>query len=229
MSSVLDNIRAGYEQLEKRVQLALKIQVGDAQRLRHIASEVTRFRSVAEPHRDVFSAAEFATLQLSLADMESALDRAALRSADPLTIPKLKVMEKRPNGKGTGRHRLEIKPQFLDSALKLRGPTGVAKSVGCSARTVRRRGLEAGVLVPGGPVWRHQVQPNGQIAQVRQSVASQISPISDDPEALDAQVADILQVFPNFGREMLSGALSARGFRVPRNRINASYLRVPGV
>jgi hypothetical protein len=61
--------------------------------------------------------------------METALEQATTRSADPLTTPKLKVIEKKPNGKGTGRHRLEIRPQFLDSALKLRGPTGIAKSL----------------------------------------------------------------------------------------------------
>jgi hypothetical protein len=31
MASILDNIHAGYEQLEKRVHLALKIQIGDAE------------------------------------------------------------------------------------------------------------------------------------------------------------------------------------------------------
>jgi hypothetical protein len=161
--------------------------------------------------------------------METALEQATTRSADPLTTPKLKVIEKKPNGKGTGRHRLEIRPQFLDSALKLRGPTGIAKSLGCHPRTVRRRGLEAGLLALAGPVRRHEVQADGRIAQIWQSTTSQISPISDNPEALDAQVADILQLFPDFRREMIGGALLARGFRVPRNRIEASALRVRGI
>jgi hypothetical protein len=49
MASILDNIRAGYEQLEKRVHLALKIQIGDAERLTQTSAAVSRFRNATEP------------------------------------------------------------------------------------------------------------------------------------------------------------------------------------
>ncbi|KAJ7845660.1 hypothetical protein B0H13DRAFT_1647217 [Mycena leptocephala] len=138
-------------------------------------------------------------------------------------------MRKRPNGKGTGRHRLEIDGTFLASALKLRGPTGIAKAIGCHPRTVRRRALNAGLVQPGAVVHRHILQDDGTIAEAWQSTGPLISAISNDPEALDYHVSDILTLFPRFGREMISGALLARGFRVPRDRIEASYERIRGL
>jgi hypothetical protein len=177
----------------------------------------------------VFSADEFATLQQSAVDMQAALERAEHQSADPLTEPPLVVISKQPNGKGTGRHKLEIDPTFLASALKVRGPTGIAKSLQCCAHTVRRRALREGLVQPGAPVHRHVLREDGSIAQVWQSTGPAIAAISNDPEALDFHVADILRTFPQFGREMIWGALAARGFRVPRDRIEASYARVHGL
>ncbi|KAJ6527587.1 hypothetical protein DFH09DRAFT_1328057 [Mycena vulgaris] len=104
----LTNIRAGYEQLEKKVQTALRTQLGDAERLGLTSASIAQFRTAAEPND--FPAAEFAVLQRNLADMQAALDRAVTKSSDPLTTPLLKVIEKRPNGKGTGRPHLEIQP-----------------------------------------------------------------------------------------------------------------------
>lgn len=161
--------------------------------------------------------------------MQDSLERAVGQSSDPLTVAPLVVMRKVPNGKGTGRPRLDIDHHFLSSALKLRGPTGIARSLGCHPRTVRRRALKAGMVQPGTPVYRHELQPDGSVGLLWQSTAAAISSISNDPDALDAQIADILTIFPRFGRRMLSGALAARGFRVPRDRIDASYLRVHGV
>lgn len=161
--------------------------------------------------------------------MQAALDRAVHQSADPLAEPPLVVMRKQPNGKGTGRHRLDIDETFLSSALKMRGPARIARSLNCSPRTVRRRALNAGLVQPGAPVHRHELQEDGTVAEVWQSTGPAISAISNDPEALDFHVADILRSFPRFGREMISGALAARGFRVPRDRIEASYERVHGL
>lgn len=146
-----------------------------------------------------------------------------------MNVPPLVVIRKVPNGKGTGRPRLDIDSQFLSSALRLRGPTGIARSIGCSSRTVRRAALRSGLVEPGHPVRRHKIQMDGSVAQVWQSTAPAISAISDDPEALDRQVADILSLFPHFGREMIVGALAARGFHVPVDRIGASYRRVNGI
>ncbi|KAJ7749764.1 hypothetical protein B0H14DRAFT_2191504, partial [Mycena olivaceomarginata] len=222
----LPNFRDAYLRLQRKVDFALRTQLGDAERLTRTSQNVARFLSAAEEHQHVFPAAEFATLRNNVAAMQAALDEGATQSVDPLNVPPLVVIRKVPNGKGTGRPRLDIDSQFLSSALRLRGPTGIARSIGCSSRTVRRAALRSGLVEPGHPVHRHEIQMDGSVAQVWQSTAPAISAISDDPEALDRQVADILSLFPHFGREMIVGALAARGFHVPVDRIGASYRRI---
>ncbi|KAF7334856.1 Integrase catalytic domain-containing protein [Mycena sanguinolenta] len=218
----LANFCEGYWRLEKQVQIALRAHMGDAERLAQQSNRVATFLDAAEQHQDLFLAEELTTLRQNARDMQAALGRAQHRSADPLTEPPIVVISKQPNGKGTGRHRLAIDPTFLGNALKVRGPTGIAKSLQCSARTVRRRALREGLVQPGAPMRRHELQDDGSISVVWQSTGPAISAISNDPEALDFHVADILRTFPRFGREMISGALAARGFRVPRDRIEAS-------
>lgn len=251
MAEIIERVQNGYVELTRQVHIALRTQMGDAERLGQKSDEVARFLNAVEPvcypalsplpsccclifislfqHRHLFPAADYAILQKGIADMQEALEHAATQSSDPLTTPLLVVSRKVPNGKGTGRHRIEIDQQFLSSALALRGPTGFAGSLGCHPRTVRRRALQAGLAIPAPPVRQRQIQEDGSIVNVWQSTGPSIAAISDDPAALDVQVNDILQLFPQFGREMISGALRARGFRVPKNRIAASYLRVRGV
>ncbi|KAJ7049497.1 hypothetical protein C8F01DRAFT_1238545 [Mycena amicta] len=178
----LNTIREEYHQLEVRVRRSLQIQLGDAARLSHRASQATRLLRMAEQHSALFPPGELDMLRQNIEQMLSSLASARDQSADPPSASSLVVLRKVPNGKGTGRPRLQIDSQFLGSTLNvLRGPTGIAKGdwVLCSYR-------------------------------------------------LATEVADILQRFPSFGREMLSGALAARGLRVPRDRIKASYLRVHG-
>ncbi|KAJ7306876.1 hypothetical protein DFH08DRAFT_720405, partial [Mycena albidolilacea] len=225
-SARLLNFRDAYLRLQRKVDFALRTQLGDAERLTRTSHEAARFLSALEEHQFVFPAAEFATLRDNIAAMQEALDKGATQSADPVNIPPVVVMRKVPNGKGTGRPRLDIDTQFLSSALPLRGPTGIARSIGCSPRTVRRAALKSGLVEPGNPVHRHEIQTDGSVARVWQSTAPAIPAISDDPEALDWQVADILSLFPHFGREMIFGALAARGFRVPVDQIEASYRRI---
>ncbi|KAK7008037.1 hypothetical protein R3P38DRAFT_3593223 [Favolaschia claudopus] len=225
----LENFRAAYIRLERQVQRSLSTQCGDTERLALRASVVDRFWDAALQHQYIFPEDEFATLQRSVTRMHTALASAAEESADPVQDPPLVVMKKQKNGKGTGRHILAIDTHFLDSALKMRGPAHIAKVLHCHPRTVRRRALAAGLVLPGAPVRRHELTPDGRVRAVWQSTGPAISAISNDPEALDFHVRDILQLFPSFGREMLSGALASRGFRVPRDRIEASYIRVKGL
>ncbi|KAJ7784843.1 hypothetical protein DFH07DRAFT_714418, partial [Mycena maculata] len=225
MAQVVEGIRDAFNKLKRKVHIALRTQMGDADRLAQRSHEVATFLSAAEPHWRLFSSAEFEIIRTSVADMQDALDAAVNQSSDPLTTPLLVVSKKIPNGKGTGRHRIEIDPQFLSGVLQLRGPTGIATSIGCHPRTVRRRAIEQGLAIPAPPVCRREVQEDGTVVKIWQSTGPTIAAISDDPEALDQQVGEILQLFPHFGREMISGALRSRGFRVPRNRIAASYLR----
>ena len=48
MDTQLHNIRAAYAELERRVQIALRTQVGDATRLRALRSEVLALRASSD-------------------------------------------------------------------------------------------------------------------------------------------------------------------------------------
>lgn len=66
----------------------------------------------------------------------------------------------------TGRPRrphVHIEPAFLSEALNLRGPSGVAPVLVCSARTVRRRALEAGLVEPVEPVYQQVRTDDGAV------------------------------------------------------------------
>ncbi|KAK7006526.1 hypothetical protein R3P38DRAFT_3366759 [Favolaschia claudopus] len=181
--------------------------------------------------------------------MVAALEEAIHKSADPLEVPMLSVMSTAALPGHRGRPRKEIDKKFLAGALGLRGPTAISKTLRISSRTVRRRALDYGLVEPGAPCYQDLPQPDGSIQRVWQSTGPQISSISNTPHQLDEEVADILRLFPHFGRTMiagastglsidsllhrqtvtgLAGALRSRGLRVPIDRIEASYLRVNG-
>jgi hypothetical protein len=190
---------------------------------------LTPILKTPDQHQTVIPADEFSDLQQSIEAMTAALEDAVSASADPLTQPMLSVMPViPPSQRKRGRPRKDIDKEFLAGALALRGPAGIAKSLDCHARTVRRRALEYGLAEPGPPCFEDVVQPDGTFHRIWQSTGPPISAISDMPERLDQVMADILRVFPSFGRSMLAGAFRSRGFRVPQDRIEASYLRVHG-
>jgi hypothetical protein len=56
--------------------------------------------------------------------------------------------------------------------------------------------------------------------------SSRASDVSD--QELDALIAGVLAVFPQFGRCMITGRLVAQGYHIPREHIRALYLRVHG-
>lgn len=153
------------------------------------------------------------------------LDEACNRSADPPEGGTIVVSQRTTSGK-RGRPRVHIDPEFLQEALTLRGPTHLAPVFHCSARTVRRRALELNLVNPGPPVATHTVQPNGITTITYTSSSPAVSAITD--EQLDSLLTTILQTFPNFGRNMLTGRLRDAGFRIPRARLLHSYIRVHG-
>ena len=158
--------------------------------------------------------------------MVDSLDQACHQSSDPYRGPQLQVVSRVQTGR-RGRPRIEINQDFLQYALVLRCPTGISKSLqSCSSRTICRRALEHGLVDPGAPVCTEEELPNGQVAQVYTSSTPPVSVLSD-PE-LDALLTSILQIFPDFGRRMLSGRLLSLGHNVPRERIRDSYLHVHG-
>lgn len=173
---------------------------------------------------NIFPPAEYATLQQGIGLMIDDLDAASHRSADPPQAPPPPVVHAVHTGR-RGRPRLEIDAQFLEYALDLRGPSGIAPSLGISSRSVRRRALDYGLAQPAPPVFQTLDTPDGPI-HVHNTSTPPVADISDDD--LDSAIAAILTIFPTFGRSMLNGHLKSQGLNVPRERIEASYSRVHG-
>jgi hypothetical protein len=176
-------------------------------------------------HRDVFPPAEYGILQTSISEMVVALDLACHESMDPPDGAPLVVARRVRTGR-RGRPRVEIDSQFLSAALDLRGPTGIAPELGVCSRTVRRVALRTGLVEPGAPVFQSHVNAEGLVERVHTSTTPPVSVISD--AELDQLIASTLEIFPQFGRRMIRGHLKSQGYRVPRERITDSYLRVHG-
>ncbi|KAJ7741716.1 hypothetical protein B0H16DRAFT_1728491 [Mycena metata] len=160
MADPLSNLRAAYSVLETRINRALRTQLGDTARLRLQRDEAFRLLESAEPHRNLFSPTEFATLQQSISTMADRLDEACHLSTDPQEGPSITVVAESVTGK-RGRPKKNINPAFLEEALTLRGPTGLSGVLHCHPRTIRRRALELGLAVPGVPVYHEEVLPDG--------------------------------------------------------------------
>lgn len=241
MAEVLNNLRTAYHILKRDVILTLRTQLGADTQLTHEVTKVLRFLQAAEQvsyiccffhcvrlthclqHQAIFPPEEYAILQRSLATMVEQLDEARHLSSDPSPGPNLVVATRVP---GRGRPRLEIDRAFLVQALALRGPTHLAAVFNCNPRTVRRAALRMGLVQPGNPVYTDARLHDGTVVRTYSSSAPAMTAITN--EQLDTLLTSILQVFPDFGRRMLVGRLKAAGYRVPRDRLRASYLRVHG-
>jgi hypothetical protein len=80
--------------------------------------------------------------------MLNAIDDASRASADPPEANTIPVAELVHTG-NVGRPSIHIDPEFLAASVPLRGSSHIAALIGCSARTVRRRGLEQGLVEAG--------------------------------------------------------------------------------
>jgi len=80
------------------------------------------------------------------------LNKACHQSSDAPDGPSI-VLSYQSSAGRRGRPRTEINPEFLSQALDLRGPSHLGPVFKCSARTIRRRALEYGLVVPGQPVY----------------------------------------------------------------------------
>lgn len=157
--------------------------------------------------------------------MVTALDDAAHRSSDPSPRAPVRVASPRRTGK-RGRPRCEINPEFLAAAIKLRPLTKIAPVAGCSPRTIRRRLLEHQLAQAGNPPITIERQDDGSTHRVHHIQPASSNRLTN--AELDAQVSNVLQAFPNFGRTMIKGALANAGHNVSISRITKSYARVHG-
>ncbi|KAF7315726.1 hypothetical protein MIND_00088400 [Mycena indigotica] len=128
-----------------------------------------------------------------------------------------------------GRRSIVIEDNFLREAIQLKGPTQIARVLGCSPRTVRRRLLDLNLVAPGAPVFQSLALPDGS-EERRRNVAcgrsTRHTDISD--QHLDSLTFAIFQLFPNAGRSMVMGQLASQGVRVSRSRLRSSMVRVRG-
>jgi hypothetical protein len=151
------------------------------------------------------------------------LEAGCTMDAEGCSRQPLSVLDRTLSSSSGGRPRILIDGVYLARMLRSRGPAGIARSLGCSARTVRRRIRELNLAQPGQPVFL----PGTQIRRERTGLRpTRHANLSD--EHLDFKIFSILQMFPNYGRTMVRGQLASQGLIVSRERIVESLRRVRG-
>jgi hypothetical protein len=160
--------------------------------------------------------------------MLQAIDEARFRTADP-PDPDLLVVSTRVHTGKRGHPRIHIDETFLRAGLTQRGVTRLAPIFNCSARTVRRRALQAGLVRPGEPPFHIQQQDDGTVIHIQNPRSGRTRDPQLSDEDLDRKVFEILQQFPTFGRRMLDGRLQSAGYNITRKRLIAAYIRVNGI
>lgn len=243
--TVVNNIRIQYITLCEEVQGILCTRVGNVNELQGERDRVLQFLQYAQPvrifyypgdtivfltwlvqHSTSFDASEWSTLTSSIQTMVSELDNACIREADPTDDEPLNILSSVRTGR-RGRPKIEISPSFLAEASAHRGPTGIGRSIGVRARTVRQQQLDYGLAILQLPVFENHIQPDGEVIQYRNEPPPRPQQVTD--EELDAIIREILERFPLYGRSMLDGQLNSMGYNITRARARASYGRVNGV
>jgi hypothetical protein len=146
------------------------------------------------------------------------LDQARHASSDPFEGPNIPFTHIVHTGR-RGRPRVEVEPNLLSTALALRPKTRIAETAKCSARTIRRRQLDYGIVTPG--------PSRSQAQQARnENTPSRSQAIGD--EELDWHLTGIIQDFPTFGRRLATASLRANGVIVSESRVRDSLTRING-
>lgn len=127
-----------------------------------------------------------------------------------------------------GRPRTEVDLAFLQEALTMRQPSGIARALpGVSPRTIRRRAVENGLRQSGSPVYTIREENGNQIREYHgYNPSLRLSQISQ--QQLDSMLVQTLISFPEFGRNLTAGHFAAQGYRVSRVQLRESYQRVQG-
>ncbi|KAL0066854.1 hypothetical protein AAF712_006049 [Marasmius tenuissimus] len=199
-------------------------------RLRDTSTVCVDFLRRVQQHERIFQEEEFNNIRESLLNMIQVLDEIAHQVSDPpdrqypLHPPTISDSEI-PPARGRGRPRVEIDPGLLQLSVDLRRQNRLAQAYDCSARTVRRRALEEGLVTPGNPVYV-DVEVDNTTIRIYQSSSGAQSDLSDDE--LDQVIGQIVVSFPTFGRRLIHGHLKYMGLHIPRSRVEESYRRVIG-
>ena len=128
-----------------------------------------------------------------------------------------------------GRPRIVIDKTFLSFASRGMTLIDIGKAVGCSARTVRRRLIDYGLAQPAPPVIQNVVRADGTQAKEWHPTGPTLFDLKDDMDRLDLLVGRIIECFPNYSLVSVRGALRSQGFKVQRDLIRESLIRVRGV
>ncbi|KAJ6625798.1 hypothetical protein B0H10DRAFT_2161656 [Mycena sp. CBHHK59/15] len=171
---------------------AARTQCGDAAQLSIQVTEALQFLQATEQ----VNAALFITAMVALLDEACHL---------------LVISCRTPTG---GQPQVEIDHYFLSQALDLQGTTHLSSVLNCSAQTVHCRALEYGLAQRRHPVYTDTPQPDNTVARSYTSTSHLISTLTDTE--LNTLLTSILEVFPDFGRRMLSGRLKTAGHHVLR-------------
>ena len=178
--------------------------------------------------RELIDVAEYQMIVQSLANMVESLDNAKDDARDDIAEDPIPVTMQ-VSMEGMGRPRLEIEQNWLMYALQVQTVADIAKELGCSWHTVRRRILDYGLALPTPAVIQQVVRQDGTLAREWHPRGPTMSALNEDPGRLDAVIQDVLEAFPTYGLAYLTGALKSMGHHVSRANISASYHRVTGV
>lgn len=159
--------------------------------------------------------------------MVASLDDAGGDLYDPQDTDTVVIVSETLTGK-RGRPRKNIDIGLLTQALQFRGPSGIGRSFNCSARTVRRRIVEAGLSPAAAAPFSQEIQVDSVTGERLPARTSR--PLSEMSDAeLDALVRSILVSFPDLGRSLIDGAIKSEGHHVPIDRVRQSIERIRGV
>jgi hypothetical protein len=154
--------------------------------------------------------------------MLDALEAAVATALDDLRNP---VPLVRPGS----RSRIEIDVNWLAHASQGLTLKAIASELGCSSRTVRRRMLEHNLAELAPPVIQTVVQPDGTLTKEWHPTGPTGFDFRNEPEELDDVVRPILRRYTNYSLGFVKGALRTQGFKVARDRVQDSLVRVRGV
>jgi hypothetical protein len=153
------------------------------------------------------------------------LDEARHAARDQPDEPFIQVISTSLPGK-RGRPRKDINREWLAQMSSIRAKPGLSTLLGVSARTIRRREVEYGLRAPGVSFVQRQVLEDGTHDIIYNGQPPSLPALSN--QEVDSIVASHLEIFPNFGRSMITGSLLSTGVHLTRRQIRSSYDRLQG-